>query len=459
MDFLNDTVTLSRLQFAVTTLLHIVWPILSIGLSLFLVVFEVLWLKTADIIWYRQARFWAQLFLLNFGIGTVTGLPLEFEFGTNWSAFSRAVGSFFGNILGFEGAMAFMLEAGFLGIMMFGWQRVSRAMHLFATIMVAFGASLSAFWIMTANAWMQTPAGGVFRAGRFELLDYRAALFNPDMPWAVTHMWVACVESSALVIGGISAWYVLRRVHAEFFLRSLRCAFFGLLVLAPVQIFLGDGSGRSVFAWQPAKGAALEGHWHTNTSPQGAAWAVLAWPDPQRQDNAWSVAVPRALSWLVTHTPDGQVRGLREFPRQDQPPLLPLLFYSFRFMVAIGFWLLVLAAWTAWATGARGWRLDNLLARPRLLRAWVAAIPLGYLAAEAGWIVREVGRQPWIVYGVLRTRDYASALPPAAVSVSLVAYALVYLSLTAAFIVFARRLLYRGPDMTLQPPNHAGLRP
>lgn len=459
MDLFNDTVLLSRLQFAVTTVLHIIWPILSIGLSLFLVIFEALWLKTGAVIWYWQTRFWSRLFLLNFGIGTVTGLPLEFEFGTNWAGFSRSVGSFFGNILGFEGAMAFMLEAGFLGIMMFGWQRVSRAMHWFSTIMVAFGASLSAFWIMAANAWMQTPAGGVFRNGRFELQDYGAALFNPDMPWAVTHMWVACVETSALVIGGISAWYVLRKVHGEFFLRSLRCAFLCLLICAPLQVFLGDGSGRSVFAYQPAKGAAMEGHWHTNTPPQGAPWALLAWPDQQLQDNVWSIEVPRVLSWLVTHTPDGSVRGLREFPRHDQPPALPLLFYAFRLMVAIGFWLFALAAWTAWATRAKGWHLENLRARPRLLQAWVAAIPLGYIAAEAGWVVREVGRQPWIVYGVLRTKDYASALPPATVLASLVAYTLVYLLLTAAFIVFARRLLYAGPDMTLPPPALTGSQP
>lgn len=458
MDLLNDAVLLSRLQFAVTTLLHIIWPILSIGLSLFLVVVEILWLKTGDVVWYRHARFWARLFLLNFGIGVVTGLPLEFEFGTNWASFSRSVGSFFGNILGFEGAMAFMLEAGFLGIMMFGWERVSRRMHLFATIMVAFGASLSAFWIMAANAWMQTPAGGVMRNGQFELLSYSAALFNPNMPWAVAHMWVACVETSALVIGGISAWYLLRGVHGDFFLRSWRCAFLALVILSPLQIVLGDGSGRNVFLHQPAKGAALEGHWQTNIPPHGAPWALLAWPDQQAQNNAWSLQVPALLSWLVTHSPDGEVRGLRDFPRRDQPPALPLLFYAFRLMVLIGFWLLLLAGWTAWTTRAKGWRLESLLTRRRLLQCWVASIPLGYLAAEAGWIVREVGRQPWIVYGLLRTQEQASALPAGLVLTTLLAYTGVYLLLAVAFIVFARRLLFAGPDMTLLPPAAPGVR-
>ena len=451
MDVLGDAVLLSRLQFAVTTMLHIVWPIFSIGLSLFLVVLELLWLKTGDADWYRHARFWARLFLLNFGVGVVTGLPLEFEFGTNWATFSSSVGSFFGNILGFEGAMAFMLEAGFLGIMAFGWQRVSRSMHLFSTVMVASGASLSAFWIMSANAWMQTPAGGVMRAGKFELTSYSAAIFNPNMPWAASHMWVACVETSAFVIGGISAWYLLRGVHSAFFLKSFRLAFIATLILAPLQIFLGDGSGRNVFEHQPAKGAALEGHWETNQPPQGAPWALLAWPDKQAQRNRWSIEVPDVLSLLVTHSRDGEVRGLRAVPLQDQPPALPLLFYAFRLMVLIGFWLLFLGAWTAWVSRGGGFQPANMRTQRRLLQCWVATIPLGYIAAEAGWVVREVGRQPWIVYGLLRTREQASALPAGVVLSTLIAYTLVYLLLAFAFIVFARQILFAGPDMGLVP--------
>ncbi|HEX4192230.1 MAG TPA: cytochrome ubiquinol oxidase subunit I, partial [Stellaceae bacterium] len=302
-------VVLSRLQFAITTLFHILWPVLTIGLSLFLVVTEALWIRTNNIVWYHQTRFWGRLFLLNFGVGVVTGLPLEFEFGTNWAAFSTVAGGFFGNILGFEGAMAFMLEAGFLGIMMFGWDRVPRAMHLFATSMVAFGGSLSAFWILVANSWMQTPAGGHMANGRFVIDNYLQAIFNPDMPWGVSHMWVACLETSLFVIGGASAWHLLRGNAVAFFRKSFLLAFALAIIITPVQIWLGDASGKSVFADQPAKGAALEGYWDTNKPGMPADWAVLAWPDKAAQHNDWEITIPGVLSFLATNTLAGQVKG------------------------------------------------------------------------------------------------------------------------------------------------------
>jgi len=455
MDILSDAVLLARLQFAVTALLHILWPVLSIGLSLFLVALEILWIRTGNIDWYHHARFWSKLFLLNFGIGVVTGLPLQFEFGTNWAPFATSVGDFFGNILGFEASMAFMLEAGFIGIMLFGWQRVSASMHLFATSMVAFGASLSAFWIMTANAWMQTPAGGSMQDGRFVISSYAEAIFNPDMPWAVSHMWVACIETTLFVLGGISAWYILRGVQTAFFLKSFRLAFIAALAIAPAQILLGDGSGLSVFEHQPAKGAAIEGHWDTNPSGQGAPWKVLAWPDKQAQRNQWSIEIPNMLSLIATHRLDGKVEGLRSFAPENQPPALPLLFYAFRIMVLIGIGLLLLVLWTAWAWHKGRLRLENIGMQRALLRAWVAAIPLGYIAVETGWIVREVGRQPWIVYGLLRTAEQASTLPAGIVLTTLCAYTSIYLLLLGAFIVFARRILYAGPDLSLVPaPRH-----
>lgn len=451
MDFWSDPLLLSRLQFAVTTVLHIIWPVFTIGLSLFIVVLEALWLKTGDLAYYRHARFWTRLFLVNFGVGVVTGLPLEFQFGTNWAPFSAAAGDFFGNVLGFEGAMAFMLEAGFLGIMVFGWNRVAPGIHLFATSMVAAGASLSAFWIMTANAWMQTPAGGRMVDGQFVVDSYYEAIFNPNMPWAVSHMWVACIETTLFVVGGISAWYILRGVHAAFFLKTFRLALFAAIVVAPTQVLLGDGSGLNVFEHQPAKGAAIEAHWETNPPGEPAAWSVLAWPDQSAQRNVWSIDVPYALSLIATHSLDGQVTGLREFAPEDQPPALPLLYYSFRIMVAIGFWFVFLMLWSVWA-----WRKGRLTpervgAQRRLLKAWVVSIPLGYLAVECGWVVREVGRQPWVIHGLMRTADGVSQLPAGTVATSLVAYTLVYILLLVAFIVFSRRILFEGPDLNVEP--------
>jgi cytochrome d ubiquinol oxidase subunit I len=450
MDILNDTVLLSRFQFALTAMFHILWPVLTIGLSYFLVVLEALWIKTGDKDYYQHARFWSRLLLLNFAVGVVSGVPLEFEFGTNWAPFSAIGGDFFGNILGFEGAMAFMLEAGFIGIMAFGWKRVPPAMHLFSTCMVAVGASLSAFWIMVASAWLQTPSGGHIEAGHFIVDDYWRAIFNPNAMISAAHMWVACLETSLFVMGGISAWYLLRGRHSAFFLKSFKLAVLTALVVAPLQIWLGDGSGRSVFTHQAAKGAALEGLWDTNKPGEGAPWSLLAWPDKETQTNDWSISIPNGLSLLATHSLEGKVTGLKAYPQADQPPALPLIYYAFRLMVAIGLWFFLLTGWSLWAWWRGKLTTEQVLKNRRLLMAWVATAPLGYLAVESGWVVREVGRQPWVIYGLLRTHDAASMLPAATVEASLVMYALIYTSLLTAFLTFAWRLLRRGP--ALAPP-------
>ncbi len=429
MELFTDHVFLSRLQFAVTALFHIIWPVLTIGLSIFLVGLEALWLKTGNADYYRHARFWSKFFLLNFGVGVVTGLPLEFEFETNWAVFSTTGGDFFGSILGFEGAMAFMLEAGFLGIMVFGRKRVSPAIHLFATTMVALGASLSAFWILVANSWMQTPSGGHFENGVFVVDSFLKAIFNPDMPWGVLHMWMACLETSLFVIGGFSAWYILKNRHTAFFIKSFKLALLAAVAVTPLQIVLGDGSGRAVADFQSAKNAAIEGHWETNPPGQGAAWAMLAWPDKTAQQNARSLEIPNLLSLLDTHTLTGLVTGLKAFPVKDQPPALPLLFYAFRIMVGIGFYFFFLMLWTLWKW-ARNQLTPERAPRHRwLLRAWVTSIPLGYVAVEMGWTVREVGRQPWLIYGLLRTSEGASTLPTATVASSLVGYFAIYVIL------------------------------
>jgi cytochrome d ubiquinol oxidase subunit I len=300
---------------------------------------------------------------------------------------------------------------------------------------------------------MQTPAGGHMQNGKFVVDSYLAAIFNPAMPWGVSHMWVACLETSLFVIGGISAWHLLRRARdADFFRKSFLLAVTLAIVVTPLQIWLGDGSGKVVFREQPAKGAAIEGHWQTNPPGQPAPWAVLAWPDKAAQRNDWEISVPALLSILATGEIDGQVRGLRDFVPDDQPPLLPLIFYAFRIMAGIGFALFLLMGWTviAWLRG--GLALAAIAGQRRLLRAWVAAIPLGYVAVDMGWTVREVGRQPWIIHGILRTSDGASVLPVASVGFTTLGYLTIDTLLLVLFVVFACRIARSDPDRTLRVP-------
>ncbi len=448
-----NPVMLSRFHFALTTMFHLTWAVLSVGLSLFLVVLEARWLKTGDEDYYRHARFWGKLFLLNFAVGVVSGVPLEFQFGANWARFSVATGGFFGNILGFETTLAFMLEAGFLGVMLYGWGRVSRRMHLFATGMVALGASLSAFWIMVANSWMQTPAGGVWQDGRFVCTSFWQALCNPDMPWGVTHMWFACLETTLFVIGGLSAWYILKHRQVAFFAKSFKVALLAALIVAPVQIYLGDGSGRTVADHQPAKLGAIEALWDTNAPGEGAPLKLFAWPNQAAQKNDWELGViPHGMSLLITHTWNGTVKGLKEFPPEDQPPV-HLPFFSFRIMAGIGFLMFFLMLWTAWVWHRGGLAAEAVSRQNWLLYGWIATAPLGYVAVETGWLIREVGRQPWIIYGLLRTSAGASPLPDSAVLTSFIVYLALYTLLSLAFLAFAARIIKQGPDFASPVPG------
>ncbi len=448
-----NALTLSRLQFAFTAMFHILWPVLTIGLSLFLVIMEVQWLKTGDDRYYHQARFWGKLFALNFAVGVVSGIPMEFQFGTNWSSFSVAGGDVFGHLLGFEAAIAFMLEAAFLGIMLFGWHRVSRPMHLFATLMVSLASFLSGYWIMVANSWMQTPRGGYLSGGRFVMTDQWASIMNPDALWGVSHMLLAAVEISLFVVGGISCWYLLKGRQVDFFLRSFKMAVLMAILVTPLQIFMGDGAGRSTYQHQPAKLAAMEAHWETNAPGEGAPWHLLAWPQQDRQRNLWEINIPYALSLLLTHSPTGTVSGMREIPRADQPPVW-LPFFSFRIMLLLGFGFILLMFWTVWVWYRGGLEAAVVSRRKGLLKAWLVALPASYIAMEAGWIVREVGRQPWAIYGLVRTEHSASQLPALAVGSTLLFFVVVYTALTIIFLIFARALLLRGPDFHA-PPERA----
>lgn len=455
MEFLSDTVVLSRLQFALTAIFHMLWPVLTTGMAIYLIVVEGLWLKTRNESYYYHARFWAKLYVLNFGIGVASGLPMEFEFGTNWGPFSQAVGDFFGSVLGFEAAMAFALEAGFLAIMLFGWERVPPIMHYFATIMVALGANLSVFWILSANSWLQTPAGGEFVNGNFVVRDYFQAIFNPFMLNSVLHMFFATLETSLFVIGGISAWYILKQRHAEFFALSFKIILAIAIAVTPLQIYIGHLSGEQVYHYQPTKLAAMEAQWETIPAGESPAWSMVAIPNDRAEQNDWEISVPGLLSYILEIKPQlsEPVLGLKEYAPEDRPHQIGLVYYAFRIMIAIGFILAGLMSVTVlqWLRGKLS--AENIVQQRWLLQMWVLAAPLGYIAVESGWIVRCVGRQPWTVYGEIRTVDAASQIPANNVLTSLICFAVVYSILFVFALYFGSRIVRIGPNFDLPLPG------
>jgi len=451
MEFLTDPVFLSRLQFALTTAFHITFPTLTIGLGVYLVVVEWLWLRTGDLVYFRQFRFWSRLFAVNFAVGVVSGIPLEFQFGTNWGPFSATVGNFFGQVLGFEGTMAFMLESAFLYIMLFGWKRVGPKMHFTATILVAFAASLSAFWILVANSWMQTPSGGHIANGIFVVDNYLAAIFSPDLPLAFTHMYLACLEVSLFVIGAVSGINIMLGRNTAFFLKSFKIAAIAALVVAPLQAFIGDANGQEIGRLQPAKVAAIEAHWNTNKPGTGAPWNMFAWPDPEHERNYFQLEIPYALSLLITHSPTGIVPGLKDFPKEDRPPIV-LPFYSFRLMVGIGFIMVGVMLWTFWEWKKGRLTVTAAPGRKWLYLAWAAMAGGAYVAVVMGWITREVGRQPWLAYGLIRRAEGHSDLTAGEVWVSLVGFLVAYTILFSLFVFFMGKLLKKGPNMEELPP-------
>lgn len=455
MNLFSDTVTLSRMQFALTAIFHMLWPILTTGMAIYLVIVEGLWLKTRQRDYYHHARFWSKLYVLNFGIGVASGLPMEFQFGTNWAPFSEAVGDFLGSILGFEATMAFMLEAGFLGIMLFGWQRVNPAIHYLATIMVAFGANLSTFWILAANSWMQTPAGGEMIDGKFVVQDYFKAILNPFMVNSVSHMFLATLETSLFVIGGISAWYILNQRHPEFFARSIKIVLAIAIAVTPLQIYVGHLSAEQVYRYQPTKLAAMEAKWETSPAGQPADWSLLAWPNEAAEKNQWEIGIPQGLGYVLELKPNlsEPVLGLKEWPSNERPRMVGLIYYCFRIMSGIGFFLAGLMVWSLlqWLFGKLS--PEKIAQQKWLLRTWILAAPLGYIAVESGWIVRCVGRQPWTLYGEIRTADAASQLPAANVLTSLISFSVIYSILLVAALYFGSRIIRHGPNLDLPIPG------
>ncbi len=450
-----DAILLSRIQFAVTTMFHILFPVLTIGLALYLAVVELLWLATKQEIYYRMYRFWVKIFAINFGIGVVSGVVLEFEFGTNFSRFSQTVSNVFSPLLAFEVLTAFFLEAGFLGIMLFGWKRVHRSIHFLATCLVALGAIISAFWILAANSWMQTPAGYKLVNGKFMVTSFSAAIFNPSLPIRMSHMTMASFETSVFVVAGISAYFLLKGKQVDLFRRSLGIALVMAALFSPLQIYIGDASGRQVFHHQPAKLAAMEAHWETNVK-EGAPFAVIAFTDMEAEKNLYEVNIPNGLSLLVTHSSQGQVLGLKEFQKKDRPNVF-ILFWSFRLMVAIGFILFFVMVWAGVL-----WRRKRLYENRPFLWTLIIVHPLGFLATELGWITNEVGRQPWLVYNLMRTSEGISPIPEGNVIWSLSLFLITFAVIGASYFYYIMKTLDRGPDLSSPIPpiqRPAGMRP
>jgi cytochrome d ubiquinol oxidase subunit I len=443
-----DLLTLSRLQFAFTISFHYIYPPLSIGLGLLLVAIEALWLKTRNPLYHQMARFWTKVFALTFAIGVATGIVMEFEFGTNWATYSRYVGDVFGSALAAEGIFAFFLESGFLAVLLFGWDKVGPRMHFFATCMVALGAHFSAIWIIVANSWMQTPAGfhivGEGLHARAEITDFWAMVFNPSSMDRLSHTVVGAWQAGAWLMVSIGAWYLLRQQHRAFALASMKLGLALSLTASMLTLVTGDRSASGVARHQPAKFAALEGLWETGPR---APLHLAGWVD-EKQESTHGPAVPGMLSWLAYGDTARSVTGLRDIPRDERPPV-NFTFQLFHLMVAIGFALIGLALWAAWAL-ARG-TLENSRG---LLWLLVISVLGPQIANQAGWWTAEVGRQPWIVYRLLRTSQGLSAVVQAnQVVVSMIMFTLAYLLLFAAFVFLLNEKIRHGPDATDLPPT------
>ena len=440
---MDDALLLSRLQFAFVITFHILFPAFTIGLASWLAFLEGAYLRTRDAVYRDLYFFWLRIFAVSFGMGVVSGIVMSFQFGTNWSRLSVAAGNILGPLLSYEVLTAFFLEATFLGVMLFGWTRVSPRVHFLSTVMVALGTLLSTFWIISANSWMHTPAGYELVDGVFHPADWWAVIFNPSFPYRLAHMVLAAFLTTAFVIGGVSAHYLRRGRFPEKAERMLRLSIVFVAIAAPLQILAGDLQGLNVLEHQPAKLAAIEGHWETG---RGVPFVVFALPDAEAEENRYELAIPKLGSLILTHSLDGEVPGLERFAREDRPPVA-FVFWTFRVMVGIGILMLAIAAF-----GLLFWR--SLPARGAYLRWWTAMIPAGFVALVAGWWTAEVGRQPWVVYGLLRTADAHTEIGAGSVLASLVTFALVYVVVFGAGIWYLLKLLRAGPvAIETKPPR------
>ena len=432
-----DALTLARAQFAFTVSFHIIFPAFSIGLASYLLVLEALWLRTGDDSYLRLFKYWMKIFAVAFGMGVVSGIVMSYQFGTNWSVFSDKAGPVIGPLMAYEVLTAFFLEAGFLGVMLFGMGRVSKSLHLVATAMVAFGTLLSATWILSVNSWMQTPTGyAINEVGQFVPVDWLAIVFNPSFLYRLVHMVLAAYLTTAFVVGAVGALHLLRDRTNRDARRMFSMAMWMAAIVAPIQIVAGDFHGLNTLEHQPVKVAAMEGHWERQT---GAPLILFALPDEVAEENRYEIGIPGLSALILTHEWDGETPGLKDVPKEDRPPVA-IVFWSFRIMVAIGMLMALVGAVSLYLRW-RGTLYDaRLFQRLALLMG-----PAGFIAVLAGWVTTEVGRQPYTVYGLLRTAESVAPIDAPAVAASLLAFIVVYFLLFGAGTLYILKMVNRAP--------------
>ncbi len=436
-----DALLLARIQFAFTVSFHFIFPAFSIGLASYLAVLEALWLKTGKQLYQDLFKYWLKIFAIAFAMGVVSGIVMSYQFGTNWSVFSDKTGPILGPLMAYEVLTAFFLEAGFLGVMLFGMNRVGKGLHFFATFMVALGTFISAFWILSVNSWMQTPVGwSVSDVGQLlPEASWFDIVFNPSFPFRLVHTVIAAYLTTALVVGGVGAWHLLKDRTNQHARKMFSMAMWMAALVAPIQIFAGDMHGLNTLEHQPAKVMAMEGHYESH--PDGAPLYLFGIPNDKEQRLDYAVGIPKLSSLILKHELDAPLAGLDTIADEDQPPVFPV-FWAFRIMVGIGFLMLGLGAWSLFARFRK-----KLYDWSWLHRAAVIMGPSGFVAVIAGWITTEVGRQPWTVYGVLRTADSASPLDAPAVATSLIAFVVVYFAVFGVGTWYILRLMSHPPHL------------
>lgn len=441
-----DPILLARAQFAANISFHILFPTISIALGWVLLFMRWRWLKTRADGWLVAYRFWTKVFALTFALGVVSGITMSFQFGTNWPGYMETVGNIAGPLLGYEVLTAFFLEASFLGIMLFGHGRVGERLHFVSTLLVALGTTLSAFWILCLNSWMQTPAGFEVRDGVFHATSWLEILTNPSFPYRFTHMLLASTLTVAFLLAGVSAWQLLRGAANPSTARVLRVGLTIAAVMVPVQILVGDLHGLNTLKHQPQKIAAMEGIWETQ---RGAPLLLFALPDEETRTNRLAIGIPRAGSLILGHSLDAEIQGLNDFPGAH-PPVAPV-FWSFRVMVGTGV-LMLLTGWTGWwLYRRRAWQPDTL---PRPLLWLLTGMTFsGWVATLAGWYVTEIGRQPFIVHGLVRTADIASKVPSGMIASTFVMYLVLYLALIVSYVAVIKYMAEKAPEEGPRTPQ------
>jgi cytochrome d ubiquinol oxidase subunit I len=434
-----DPVLLARLQFAFTVTFHIIFPTFTIGLSAYIATLGALWLRSGDERYHRVMRFWSKIFAVSFAMGVVSGIVLSYQFGTNWSRFSVVTGNVIGPLLGYEVLTAFFLEATFLGVLLFGFNRVPPWLYVASAVVVAIGTATSAFWILAANSWMQTPAGHEIRDGIAYPVDWIAVIFNPSFVYRLAHMLNAAYLTTGFVVLSVGARYLLSNRHQDDARLMMRMAIGLLIVLAPLQLVIGDLHGLNTLAHQPIKVAAMEAHWDGS---KPGDFHIFAWPDQQNETNRFAISIPRGASLILKHDPNGLFPGLKDVPASERPPV-PNVFFGFRIMLAVGAFMIA----AAFAGGLLWWR-DRLFETRWYMRIVSRTWWTGFVAVIAGWVVTESGRQPWLAHGIIRTADAVSPVAAESVAFTLALFVVVYTIVFSMGIFFINRLIEAGP----QPP-------